>query len=165
MSYTRKQPGTFHREMRFDRMALGMLRAYFFGTGPGTVVPGGLHAFIKTRPELSVPDIEFMFRGTSTDAHLWFPLVQPPFLDGFGIRPTLLHPGSRGEILLGSADPMKPPRIVYRFFTAPNDLPTLREGAQACAQGRARPGDGPLSRRGDQPRPAKCRLTTRSMPG
>src|SRR6202034_1755255 len=47
---------------------------------------------------------------------------------GFGIRPTLLHPDSRGEILLGSADPMKPPRIVYRFFTAPNDLPTLREG-------------------------------------
>ncbi len=23
---------------------------------------------------------------------------------------------------------MKPPRIVYRFFTAPNDLPTLRQG-------------------------------------
>ncbi|MGA2943292.1 MAG: GMC family oxidoreductase N-terminal domain-containing protein [Xanthobacteraceae bacterium] len=128
MTYTRKQPGTFHREMRFDRMAVSMLRAYFFGTGPGTVVPGGLHAFIKTRPELSVPDIEFMFRGTSADPHLWFPLVRPPFLDGFGIRPTLLHPDSRGEILLGSIDPMKPPRIVYRFFTAPNDLPTLREG-------------------------------------
>ena len=38
--------------MRFDRMALNMLRGYFFGTGPATVVPGGLHAFIKTRPEL-----------------------------------------------------------------------------------------------------------------
>jgi 4-pyridoxate dehydrogenase len=128
MSYTRKQPGSFHREMRFDRMAVSMLRAYFFGTGPGTVVPGGLHAFIKTRPELSVPDIEFMFRGTSAAPHLWFPLVRPPFLDGFGIRPTLLHPDSRGEVLLNSADPMKPPRIVYRFFTAPNDLPTLRQG-------------------------------------
>jgi 4-pyridoxate dehydrogenase len=30
--------------------------------------------------------------------------------------------------LLASADPMKQPRIVYKFFTAPNDLPTLREG-------------------------------------
>ena len=128
MTYTRKQPGTFHREMRFDRMAVSMLRAYFFGTGPGTVVPGGLHAFIKTRPELAVPDIEFMFRGTSASPHLWFPLVRPPFQDGFGIRPTLLHPDSRGELLLSSADPMKPPRIIYRFFTAPNDLPTLRHG-------------------------------------
>ena len=42
-----------------------MIRAYCFGTGPGTVVPGGLHAFIKTRPELAVPDIEFMFRGAA----------------------------------------------------------------------------------------------------
>ena len=128
MTYTRPDPGAFHREMRFDRMAMSMVRAYLFGTGPGTVVPGGLHAFIKTRPELAVPDIEFMFRGTAAAPHLWFPLVRPAFLDGFGIRPTLLHPDSRGEILLGSADPLARPRIVYRFFTAPNDLPTLREG-------------------------------------
>jgi len=128
MTYTRPNPGTFHREMRFDRMAVSMIRAYLFGTGPGTVVPGGLHAFIKTRPELAVPDIEFMFRGTSASPHLWFPGIRPAFLDGFGIRPTLLHPDSRGEILLRSTDPMAPPRIVYKFFTAPNDLPTLREG-------------------------------------
>ena len=128
MTYTRPQPGSFHCEMRFDRMAASMLRAYLFGTGPGTVVPGGLHAFVKTRRELAVPDIEFMFRGTSASPYLWFPLVRPAFLDGFGIRPTLLHPDSRGEILLASADPTAPPRIVYKFFTAPNDLPTLREG-------------------------------------
>jgi 4-pyridoxate dehydrogenase len=128
MTYTRRQPGTFHREMRFDRMAMSMVRAYLFGTGPGTVVPGGLHAFVKTRPELEVPDIEFMFRGTSHDPHLWFPMVRPAYLDGYGIRPTLLHPDSRGEVLLASSDPLKPPRIVYKFFTAPNDLPTLREG-------------------------------------
>jgi len=128
MTYTRPQPGTFHREMRFDRMAASMIRAYLFGSGPGTVVPGGLHAFIKTRPELAVPDIEFMFRGTSAHPHLWFPLIRRAFLDGFGIRPTLLHPDSRGELCLGAADPLALPRIVYRFFTAPNDLPTLREG-------------------------------------
>jgi choline dehydrogenase-like flavoprotein len=128
MFYRRKQPGAFHREMRFDRMAVSMIQAYLFGSGPGTVVPGGLHAFIKTRPELAVPDIEFMFRGTAAKPHLWFPLVRPAFVDGFGIRPTLLHPDSRGELLLSSADPLAAPRIVYRFFTAPNDLPTLREG-------------------------------------
>jgi choline dehydrogenase-like flavoprotein len=128
MTYSRPNPGTFHGEMRFDRMAVSMIRAYLFGTGPGTVVPGGLHAFIKTRSELAIPDIEFMFRGTSASPHLWFPLVRPAFLDGFGIRPTLLHPDSRGEILLRSADPLASPRIVYKFFTAPNDLPTLREG-------------------------------------
>ena len=128
MTYARKQPGAFHREMRFDRMAVSMVRAYLFGTGPGTVVPGGLHAFIKTRRDLAVPDIEFMFRGTSHDPHLWFPLLRPAFQDGFGIRPTLLHPDSRGEILLRSADPRDPPRICYNFFSAPDDLPRLRQG-------------------------------------
>jgi 4-pyridoxate dehydrogenase len=128
LSYARRQAGAFHREMRFDRMALSMLRAYFFGRGPGTVVPGGLHAFIKTRPELSVPDIEFMFRGTAAHPHLWFPWLKPAFVDGFGIRPTLLHPHSRGEILLRSADPRDAPRIRYNFFSAGDDLPRLREG-------------------------------------
>jgi choline dehydrogenase-like flavoprotein len=127
--YTRpKNLSTFRNELRFDRMAMSMIRAYLFGTGPGTVVPGGLHAFVKTRPELAVPDIEFMFRGTPPHAHLWFPLIKPAFADGFGIRPTLLHPDSRGEMKLRSADPRDPPRIHYNFFTAPNDLPTLREG-------------------------------------
>jgi len=93
-------------------------------------VPGGLHAFIKTRPELAVPDIDFMFRGLPSGAHLWFPGIRKAYLDGYGIRPTLLHPDSRGEILLASADPVVPMRIKYNFFTAPNDLPTLREGVK-----------------------------------
>jgi 4-pyridoxate dehydrogenase len=126
LSYERRQPGVFHREMRFDRMAVSMIRAYLFGRGPATVVPGGLHAFIKTRPELAVPDIEFMFRGTSPHPHLWFPLIRPAFVDGFGIRPTLLHPDSRGQILLRSADPRDPPRICYNFFSAPDDIKRLR---------------------------------------
>jgi 4-pyridoxate dehydrogenase len=111
-------------------MALAMLRAHFLGSGPGTVVPGGLHAFIKTRPEIAVPDIEFMFRGLPARAHLWFPGIRKAYLDGFGIRPTLLHPDSRGEVSLRSSDPLAPMRIVYNFFSAPGDLPLLREGVK-----------------------------------
>jgi 4-pyridoxate dehydrogenase len=126
--WTRPEPGPFRAAMRFDRMSLSMVRAYLFGTGPATVVPGGLHAFIKTRPELAVPDIEFMFRGAPPHAALWFPGIRPAYIDGFGIRPTLLHPDSRGEVLLRSADPRDHVRIKFNFFTAPNDLPTLRQG-------------------------------------
>jgi choline dehydrogenase-like flavoprotein len=118
----------FHGEMRFDRMARNMIQAHLFGSGPGTVVPGGLHAFVKTRPELAVPNIEFMFRGLPTHALLWFPIFKKGYVDGYGIRPTLLHPDSRGEILLRSSDPRERMRIHYHFFSAPNDLPTLREG-------------------------------------
>jgi choline dehydrogenase-like flavoprotein len=128
--FRRLNDSTFIKQMRFDRMAVSMIRAYLFGTGPGTVVPGGLHAFVKTRPELAVPDIEFMFRGAPAATHLWFPLIRAAYIDGYGIRPTLLHPDSRGEILLRSNDPGEPPRIVYKFFSAPDDLPRLREGVK-----------------------------------
>jgi choline dehydrogenase-like flavoprotein len=130
LAFTRTEPGPFHHQMRFDRMAVSMIQAWLFGTGPGTVVPGGLHAFIKTRPEIAVPDIEFMFRGAATDVRLWFPGLRPPRPDGFAIRPALLHPDSRGEILLRSSDPRDPMRIVYNFFSAPGDLPKLREGVR-----------------------------------
>ena len=128
--FRRLNESTFLKQMRFDRMALSMVRAYLFGTGPGTVVPGGLHAFVKTRPELAVPDIEFMFRGAPAATHLWFPLIRAAYIDGYGIRPTLLHPDSRGEILLRSSDPREPPRIVYKFFSSPDDLPRLRQGVK-----------------------------------
>jgi 4-pyridoxate dehydrogenase len=123
LTFTRREPGPFHRQLRFDRMAASMIRAYVFGSGPGTVVPGGLHAFIKTRPELAAPDIEFMFRGAAVGAHVWFPGLRPAAPDGFAIRPALLHPDSRGEIRLRSADPRDAMRIAYNFFSAPGDLP------------------------------------------
>jgi 4-pyridoxate dehydrogenase len=126
--YSRPKAGGFRDSMRFDRMAKGMFEAHCFGTGPATVVPGGLHAFIKTRPELAVPDIEFMFRGAPTHAGLWFPLLKPAYADGFGIRPTLLHPESRGEVKLASADPMAHPRIFLNLLTAAADLVKLRDG-------------------------------------
>jgi 4-pyridoxate dehydrogenase len=118
----------FREELRFDKMAVSMIRAYLFGTGPGTVVPGGMHAFIKTEEGLDAPDIEFMFRGAPLHADLWFPGIKPKFEDGYGIRPALLHPKSRGEVKLRSTDPRDHVRIFFNFLSHPDDLPLLRKG-------------------------------------
>jgi 4-pyridoxate dehydrogenase len=126
--YRRKTPGPFRDLMRFDRMAINMLRAYVLGSGPATTIPSGILAFIKTRPELATPDVEYMFPCTPPWAHMWFPGVKGPYDDAFGIRPAIMHPDSRGEVLLRSADPRARARIKFNFFSAPNDLPTLREG-------------------------------------
>ena len=75
----------------------------------------------------------------------------PANLRAIGVAPetidlimlTHLHPDSRGEILLRSADPHDPPRIRYNFFTAPNDLPTLRQGFKIARELAAQP---PLAR-------------------
>ena len=141
--FVRTEGSEFRENMRLDKMALNMLRGYFFGAGPATVVPGGLHAFIKTRPELSVPDIEYMFRGAPAHAALWFPGWKKKYVDGYGIRPCLLHPDSRGEVLLRSSNPRDPVKIVTNFFSAPNDLPTLRQGFKIAREVAAQP---PLAR-------------------
>ncbi|MBI2726538.1 MAG: GMC family oxidoreductase N-terminal domain-containing protein [Polaromonas sp.] len=128
ITWRRKSPGAFHGEMRFDRMALSMIRAYLLGTGPGTTVPGGLHAFVKTNSALQVPDIEYMFHTVPPQRKLWFPLISPPYQDGYAIRPTLLHPKSRGTIKLRSANPQDSMRISFGFFAHSEDLTGLRRG-------------------------------------
>ena len=69
--HTRRSPGPFHAQMRLDRAALNMARAYAFGTRPATVLPSALHAFLKTRRDVPVPDIQFLFRGAPARAHPW----------------------------------------------------------------------------------------------
>jgi choline dehydrogenase-like flavoprotein len=105
-----------------------MVRAYLFGTGPGTVVPGGMHAFVKTEPGLDAPDIEFLFRGAPANADMWFPGVKAAYKDGYAIRAAILHPESRGEVKLRSTNPADPIRIFYNFLSAPGDIETLRNG-------------------------------------
>jgi len=130
MSWSRRGGSPFRDLMRTDRMVRSLAQAYLFGSGPATSVPGGLHAFIKTRPELAVPDIEYMFRHTPDGPHLWFPFVKAPYADGFALRPTILHPESRGEVLLRSASPADPVRIQFNFLMARNDRDTLRAGVR-----------------------------------
>ena len=125
---TRPEPGPFHGVMRLDRIAPAMVQAHFLGTGAATVLPGGLHGFARTRPELAVPDIQFLFRGAPSHAHVWFPPFRKAYEDGFGLRPVLLHPDSRGEVLLRSANPMDSVRIVQNFLSVKSDLDTLRDG-------------------------------------
>ncbi len=128
MTYARKDPGEFHRLLRFDRMTLAMLQSILFASGPAAAMPGGLHAFIRTSPDIDTPDIEFQFKALAKDARLWMPGLRPPAPDSYGIRPSLLHPVSRGEISLQSIDPRAPPRIRGNFLSDPQDLSALREG-------------------------------------
>jgi 4-pyridoxate dehydrogenase len=122
--------GPFHAEMRLDRTALNMTRAYLLGTGPGTVLPSRLHAFLKTRRDLSVPDIQFLFRGAPARAHPWFPGIRPAYEDSFGLRPVMLHPESRGVVRLSSSDPSAPVRIVQNFLATESDVRTIRDGVK-----------------------------------
>ena len=126
LRWSRLDSGPFRRLMRADRAALAMAQAWLFGTGPATMLPGALKAFLRTQPELDAPDIEFLFPAAPLDARIWFPGVTPPYEDAFGVHPVLLHPRSQGEVTLRSADPAALVRIVNNFLADPADVATLR---------------------------------------
>lgn len=118
----------FREDLRFDKVAVSMIRAYLFGTGPATVVPGGMHAFLKSAPDKEVADLEFLFRGAPLNANPWFPVIKPKYVDGYAIRAAIVHPESRGEVRLRSTDPRDPLVLDFRFLSAENDMILLREG-------------------------------------
>jgi 4-pyridoxate dehydrogenase len=128
LRWSRLRPGPFQRLMRADRVALAMAQAWLLRTGPATTLPNGLKAFLRTRPELEAPDIEFLFLAAPLAPQIWFPGVTARYQDAVGIHPVLLHPRSQGEVTLRSVDPLAPVRIVNNFLADPADLATLREG-------------------------------------
>ena len=67
ISYRRKSRAS--QRMRFDRPAMAMLLAHFFGRGHATVLPGGLWA-MSVAPGIGGADIQFIFRGLPAHAHL-----------------------------------------------------------------------------------------------
>lgn len=97
---------------------------FLFKKGPLTsnVAEGG--GFVRTKPHLSMPNIQFHFGPAIFLAH---GLVTFPG-NGLSIGPTLLHPESRGQITLKSNDPFAPPAIQPNYLDAPNDLNALLEG-------------------------------------
>jgi len=128
--WTRKQPGTFHRSLRFDRIAMNMARAVLFGRGPASELPPAFVGFVKSRQDLRQPDLQIIIPTSAPNADTWFPGLKKPYVDGFMIRAQLLSQRSRGEVLLRSADPKDRPRVFYNSLAEPEDLQALREGVR-----------------------------------
>ncbi len=128
VSYARKQPGPLHAKMRADRIALELANTYFRGAGIASDLPGGLMAFLKTSPQIELPDIQLLFNAAPMAASPYFPPFVPAYADSFACRAVLLRPESRGRIELASRDPKVPVRIHQNFLATDKDWATLRAG-------------------------------------
>jgi 4-pyridoxate dehydrogenase len=128
VAYARKEPGPFHRAMRFDRIVPALARAYWRGEGIATGLPTGRMAFLKSRPDAALPDVQFIFNAApmTASAYLW--PFRRPYADAYACRVAVLRPESRGWLELTSADPRQPPRIRQNFLATDNDRKTLRAG-------------------------------------
>jgi len=130
VAWSRREPGAFHGAMRIDRILLELGRAYFLGQGMAADLPGGLMAFLKSKPELEVPDIQLLFNAAPMTAHPYLSPFVAPYQDGFACRAAVLRPESRGELQLVSADPRAALRIKQNFLSSENDWQVLRDGVR-----------------------------------
>jgi choline dehydrogenase/4-pyridoxate dehydrogenase len=130
LMYRRKEPGPFHRMMRADRIARELAKAYLFGTGFAADVPGGITAFLRSRPDKQLPDLQFLFTAAPLGAWPYLPPFKAPFSDGFACRIVMLHPESRGSVTLRSGSPADAPRIHQNFLSTDADWQTLRAGVR-----------------------------------
>jgi 4-pyridoxate dehydrogenase len=126
--FARTEAGPFVRTLRFDRIVAALARCYWLGTGPAAETPSGWTGFVKSRPDVELPDIQFLFRAVATRAAPYLPPFKPAYADGFSLRAVMLRPESRGEITLSSADPRATVRIRQNFLSTDNDKRTIRDG-------------------------------------
>jgi choline dehydrogenase-like flavoprotein len=80
--------------------------------------------FLKSSPNLDVPDLQLHFGVALVDDHgrkFHWGL-------GFSCHVAYLHPQSRGKVWIQSADPTKAPVIDPNFFDAPQDLEAMVRG-------------------------------------
>jgi 4-pyridoxate dehydrogenase len=130
ISFERKPPGgTVHRSMRLDRIAGALAATYLLGdTSVASDIPGGMASFAKVMPDSAVPDVQLLLAGAPLTAHPYLAPFRQPYQDAFGGRVVMLHPESRGEVVLGSADPGTPIRIRQNFMSTDREWKTLRAG-------------------------------------
>lgn len=147
LMYHRKEPGPFIRMMRYDRIARELGKAYFFGKGFAADVPGGITAFLKSRDDLPLPDIQFLLTAAPLGAWPYLKPFKAPFKDGFACRIVMLHPESRGEVTLRSTDPAAHPRILQRFMSTDSDWAALRAGVRMAREVAAQPSMRPFIER------------------
>ena len=126
-------------------------KTYFLGgTGVATDIPGGIASFAKVNPgRARCRTIQLLLAGAPLTARPYLKPFKQPFDDGFGGRIVMLHPESRGELSLASADPGAPIRIQQNFMSTDREWQTLRAGVrlmrdimrQAAASRRSSPSE------------------------
>jgi choline dehydrogenase-like flavoprotein len=83
-------------------------------------------AFVRTRQELTAPDVEIIFAPVLFEGEG----LVPPRGHGFTIGAILLQPRSSGAVTLRSPDPFAAPAIDPRYLSEPDDLRTLLDGLE-----------------------------------
>ena len=103
-----------------------LVRWALLGRGPLTSNLGEAVAFVRSRSDVALPDLELLLAPVLFEEEG----LKPPSEHGFTLAVVLLTPRSRGTVLVRSADPRVPPAIDPGYLTDPGgeDATTLLRG-------------------------------------
>lgn len=102
------------------------LKYLMFRSGPMTMAASLATGFMKTRPEMETPDIQFHVQPLSAEN----PGKGADKFSAFTMSVCQLRPESRGEIRLASADARTYPKIIPNYLSTETDCRTIVEGVK-----------------------------------
>ena len=102
------------------------LKYALFRAGPMTMAASLATGFLKTRPDVETPDIQFHVQPWSADS----PGEGVHPFSAFTMSVCQLRPESRGEIRLNGPDPKTYPKIHPHYLSTDLDCRTLTEGVK-----------------------------------
>jgi len=125
MDWRVSRPVTFNECSRGFGLMREAFKFAFMRRGFLTITAANMVAFVRTRPELETPDVQFHIVPASFRDAKVRKLDRYP---GMTISPCQLRPESRGTIHIRSADPTVAPMIRPNFLSAALDQATLVAG-------------------------------------
>ena len=126
VQYVCTQPVALYGLLRPDRAVLACVRAYLFGTGPGTSVALEAGGFACSHEGLDTPDLQVTFiPGLTLDV-----TRKKQGRHGFLTHCYQLRPESRGEVRLSAADARAAPAIHANTLAAETDRRVMRDAVR-----------------------------------
>jgi choline dehydrogenase len=125
MNWRVKLPVTLNEQTRGAALAREIVKYYTQQRGALTFTAGIIYGFVRTRPELAEPDVQYHF------AHASYATAATRVLDrqpGMTLTIYQCRPESRGSIHAKSADPLAAPAIRPNFLAEELDRQTVVAG-------------------------------------
>lgn len=119
------QPITLNQLTRGLPFVKELARYALFGQGILTYGAGAVHGFVKSRPDMDTPDVQFHLAHASYADAATRKLEKEP---GMTLAVCQLRPESQGTIHIQSPDPAIQPSIRGNFLSNPIDVDAIVEG-------------------------------------
>lgn len=120
------RPVTLHRSAVWWRTLLAGAQYLLAGTGDASYPPTAAGAFIKSRPDKAIPDMQLHYVSAAMQDSHGRSGISPNH--GFSCIVYGCRPQSRGYLTLKSADPADAPLLHPNYLSAEEDIVDLRNG-------------------------------------